>query len=192
MSVTQITRALDAAKVCCERWGLSKTSIDDIAARAGLSRATLYRLFPGGKDTLFEALRQRNLTEFFDQLGRQTGDADGLEDLLVRVVVGATHGMRADEHLALMMAAEPGAVTSELTVDGLPRIIQAATAFLAPLVEPYIDADQACNLADLLARLVISYYLAPSDLVDLGDPTSATTFVRAHVLPFARANPNRS
>jgi len=184
--------ALDAAMACCERWGLSKVSIDDIAAEAGLSRATMYRLFPGGKDTLFENLRQRNTNQFFAELRRQVGDADDFKDLLVRVVVAATHGLRTDEHLAVMLAAEPGVVTSELSVAALPRIINAATTFLAPLVAPYIDAQQARPLADLLARLVISYFLAPSDVVDLGDAGAATVFVRAHVLPFALANPIRS
>lgn len=184
--------ALDAAKVCCERWGLSKVSVDDIAAEAGLSRATMYRLFPGGRDTVFEELRQRNISEFFAALSRDVRGTDNLEDLLVGLVVAATKWLRADEHLALMLAAEPGEISSELSVGGLPRIINAATAFLAPLVAPYIDADQARPLADLLARLVISYFLAPSDVVDLGEIDSATTFVRAHVLPFALANPIRS
>ena len=50
-------RVLDAAKACVERWGMAKLTIDDIANAAGVSRATLYRMFPGGKDVLFEALR---------------------------------------------------------------------------------------------------------------------------------------
>ena len=37
------------------RGGLASLSMDDVAARAGVSRATVYRLFPG-KDALFEAL----------------------------------------------------------------------------------------------------------------------------------------
>ena len=52
-------RVLDAALDCCERWGRSKTTVDDIATEAGISRATLYRMFPGGRDNLFEALRQQ-------------------------------------------------------------------------------------------------------------------------------------
>ncbi len=52
-------RVLDAARRCVDRWGLSKLTIDDVAAEAGVSRATLYRLFPGGKDVMFDALRRR-------------------------------------------------------------------------------------------------------------------------------------
>jgi AcrR family transcriptional regulator len=57
-------RVLDAAKRCCERWGVAKVTVDDIAAESGVSRATLYRLFPGGRDVLYEALRVRETEEF--------------------------------------------------------------------------------------------------------------------------------
>ena len=120
MSAVEV-RVLDAAKACCERWGFEKVTIDDIAAAAGVSRATIYRMFPGGKDVLFEALRVRELEEFFAVLLSRVEGATNLEDLLVRAVVAATAELRADEHLALMLASEPGRTLSELTVEGLPR-----------------------------------------------------------------------
>ena len=69
-------RVLDAAKRCCERWGIDKVTVDDIADESGVSRATMYRMFPGGKDVLFEALRVRELDEFFTRLLRQVEGAD--------------------------------------------------------------------------------------------------------------------
>ena len=176
-------RVLDAAKCCCERWGIAKVSIDDIAAQAEVSRATLYRMFPGGKDVLFDALRVRELEDFFTRLDTHLGKADDLEDLLVRIVVAATDELRHDDHLALMLASEPGDTLCQLTVDGLPRIIRMASLFLAPRVEPYLDRPRAMRLVDLLSRVVISYFLAPSDHVDLGDEDSARAFISAHILP---------
>ena len=176
-------RVLDAAKVCCERWGIEKVTVDDIAAEAGVSRATLYRMFPGGKDVLFDAMRLREMEEFFTRLTEQVAGVDRLEDLVVRLVVTATHELRDDQHLALMLASEPGDTVAELTVEGLPRIIRVATLFLAPLVDPYLPRREAARMVELLARLVISYFLAPSDHVDLGDPESARTFVRTFVIP---------
>jgi AcrR family transcriptional regulator len=177
-------RVLNATKACCERFGVEKVTIDDIAGASGVSRATIYRLFPGGKDVLFEALRVRELEEFFDVLSRRVEGAVDLEDLLVRTVAAATQELRADDHLALMLAAEPGATLSQLTVEGVPRIIRFATAFIAPLADPYLDRADARALVDVLARLVISYFLAPSEAVDLGDERSARAFVRPLLQPF--------
>jgi len=170
-------RVLDAAKRCCERWGIEKVTIEDIAVASGVSRATIYRLYPGGKDVMYEALRVRELEDFFDVLRDRVAGAETVDDLLVRTVVAATQELRADDHLALMLAAEPGATVSELTVDGLPRIIRFATAFLAPMVEPYLGRARARAVIDVLSRLTISYFLAPNADVDLGDEQSARSFL---------------
>jgi AcrR family transcriptional regulator len=183
------TRILDAAKRCCERWGLDRLTVDDIAAEARVSRATLYRLFPGGKDVLFEALRVREINEFFDLLAAEVEGTDNLEDLLVRTVVAATRALRADEHLALMMAAEPGETLSQLTVEGLPRIIRMANVTLTPLVAAYVPQPAAQRLIDVLARLTISYFLAPSADIDLGDEISARQFLRPVIAVLVPANP---
>ena len=177
------TRVLDAAKACCERWGIDKVTVDDIAAAAGVSRATLYRLFPGGKDVLFDALRVRDIEEFFTRLTLGVAGAHTLSDLLVRTVVVATTDLRSDDHLAIMLASEPGDTLDQLTVQGLPRIIRMASLFLAPLVEPYVGRVDSSRLVELLSRLVISYFLAPSDHVDLGDAESARQFISTYILP---------
>jgi AcrR family transcriptional regulator len=180
-------RILDAAKACCERWGFAKVTIDDIAAESGVSRATLYRLFPGGKDVLFDALRVRELEEFFAVLASQVEATDNLEDLLVASVVAATRELEADQHLALMMASEPGEALSQLTVAGLPRIIRMATVTLTPLVASYVPPSTATRLIDVLARLTISYFLAPSADVDLSDEASARAFLHPVIAVLAPA-----
>jgi AcrR family transcriptional regulator len=52
------SRILDTALELVGRHGLAELSMDELAATAGVSRATLYRLFPG-KEALFTALVQR-------------------------------------------------------------------------------------------------------------------------------------
>lgn len=195
------TRILDAAKHCCEQWGVAKVTIDDIAASSGTSRATIYRLFPGGKDVLFEALRVRELTDFFDALTAAVVSADdrqpvddadaeaSFEALIVRLVTTATAELRDDRHLAIMLATEPGDTLGQLTVAGLPRIIRVATDYLVPLVKPYIEPADPALLIDLLVRLTISYFLAPSELVDLGDPQSATAVIRPALRAYLTTNP---
>jgi AcrR family transcriptional regulator len=186
-STSLVDRVLDATQRCFEKWGMAKVTVDDIATEAGLSRATIYRLFPGGKDVLFEALRVRELEDFFAALRAHVEGAATLEELLVRTVVSATRELRDDEHLAVMLAAEPGATLGQLTVEGVPRIIRFAAAFIAPLADPFLDRSRSRELIDVLARLVISYFLAPSEIVDLGDEESARAFLVPLLAPYVES-----
>ena len=186
------TRVLDAAKSCTAKWGIAKVTIDDIAGEAGVSRATLYRMFPGGKEVMFDALRVRELEDFFTRVGTEVDGHDDLENLLVRIVGVATRELRDDQHLSLMLASEPGDTLGQLTVEGLPRIMRVATLFLVPMVDHYLPRRESVRLVELLARLVISYFLAPSDLVDFGDAESAREFLRLFVLPAFQSSVVRS
>ena len=176
-------RVLDAARACCEGYGMDRVTVDDIAAEAGISRATLYRLFPGGKDVLFESLRTRESLAFFVKLRDQVSAADDFEDVVVSVLVAATRALREDEHLKITLASRPGEVLYELQVTDVAHIVELATEFLSPLVAPSIGAARSSELAEWLTRVVLSYFLSPSSRVDLGDRASAARFARAFVLP---------
>jgi hypothetical protein len=145
----------------------------------------LYRAFPGGKEVLLEALRVRELELFFTTLRAHAEGESTLEDTIVRCMVVATSELRNDQHLALMLAAEPGEVATQLTVQGVPRIVRVATAYLTPLLEPYLSRKEAADVVEVLARMVISYFLAPSSRFDFTNEHQARAFVRAHV-PFTQ------
>lgn len=57
---------LDAAQGCFLRFGFSKTSLDDIAREAKLSRPLLYRKYPN-KEAIFAALYDRVFRVQFDK-----------------------------------------------------------------------------------------------------------------------------
>ena len=162
---------------------MDRVTVDDIAAEAGISRATLYRLFPGGKDVLFEALRTRESLAFFLNLRDHVSAAGGFEDVVVSVLVAATRALREDEHLKITLASRPGEVLYELQVTDVAHIVELATEFLTPLVAPSIGTARASELAEWLTRVVLSYFFSPSREVDLADRASATRFARAFVLP---------
>ncbi|MFM7094474.1 MAG: hypothetical protein ACKOYL_07965, partial [Actinomycetota bacterium] len=48
---------------------------------------------------------------------------------------------------------------------------------LTPLAEQYISHDAATQIVEVLARLVISYFLAPSTQVDFTDYASVRQFL---------------
>jgi AcrR family transcriptional regulator len=172
---------LDATKKAIERWGVERLTINDVCDVANISRATLYRAFPGGKEVLLEALRVREAETFFTTLRAHAEGETTLEDTIVRCMVVATTELRSDQHLALMLAAEPNEVLSQLTVQGVPRIVRVATTYLTPLLEPYLSRKEAADLVEVLARMVISYFLAPSTHYDFTKESNARAFVRTHV-----------
>ena len=173
---------LDATKTAIERWGVERLTINDVCDAAKVSRATLYRAFPGGKEVLLEALRVREAETFFTTLRAHAEGESTLEDTIVRCMVVATTELRNDQNIALMLAAEPNEVLSQFTVAGVPRIVRVATTFLTPLLEPYLSRKEAANLVEVLARMVISYFLAPSSQFDFTNEADARAFVRSHVL----------
>ena len=81
-------RIVDATLRCLARQGLAKTTIDDIAREAKLSRATLYRTFPGGKDAIVAAVVETEVARLFSSLAVVMGEAADLEDVLVAGMVG--------------------------------------------------------------------------------------------------------
>jgi AcrR family transcriptional regulator len=100
-------RILDAALVLVGRWGVTKTSLADVAKAAGCSRATVYRAFPGGKTHLFQALGLRELTTYSEAVIEVIDLADDLEDALTRGLVVATRLIHDHEAAQFILEHEP-------------------------------------------------------------------------------------
>ncbi len=76
-NVARETRILDAAAALISRLGYSKTSINDIAAEAGISKGAVYLHF-SSKEALFEALILRESERVLVEVARaMTLDPDG-------------------------------------------------------------------------------------------------------------------
>ena len=172
-----------AVDSCVTQWGWDKVTMDDICVTAGVSRATVYRLFPGGRDVLFEAVRLGKLEDFFTAMRAHVEGSESLEDLLVRCIVIASIELQHDEHLAMMLASVPGETLGDLTVSGLGRIVRVATAFITPLTDEFIPGDESVLIVDVMCRLVISSYLSPSSTIDFTNEDAARHFVQRFVLP---------
>ena len=62
-------RIIDATLDAWPIHGTAKTTVDDIARAAGVSRATVYREFPGGRDELLAAVVDTEVARLFSALG---------------------------------------------------------------------------------------------------------------------------
>ena len=177
-------RMVDAALRCIERWGLAKTSMDDIAREANVSRATVYRVFPGGKDRLVETVVQHELGRLFHEAESEARRAETLEDL---VCVGVDVAMRTlTGHAALnyMVHHEPEAVLPLFAFHRLAPLLADIAELSRPHLARFLPDDAIAPAAELLARVVLSYSFSPSSgCADPRDPRSIRRLVRTYLLP---------
>lgn len=177
-------RVMHAALSCIARFGLSKTTLDDIARESGVSRATIYRAFPGGRDTLFDAVLTAEIQRFFEELRVDLDPCEELEDLLVAGFGGAMRFLLDHAALGSIISLEPVLLVPELLFHRLETVLRLASAFATPYLEPHLGSpDDAADAAEHLVRIVLSYTLHPSDRVDPRDDESLRRLVRRHVLP---------
>jgi AcrR family transcriptional regulator len=92
---------LDATEACFARHGLDKTTIDDIAAEAGLSRSMLYRHFRG-RDELLTGVLARLTDRFTADLADRVDDHVTLGGLIVEAMTAVVVTARSDPTIARM------------------------------------------------------------------------------------------
>lgn len=139
VSQTSENLALDAARESIMAVGWSRTTLTDIARRAGLSRMTLYRRWPE-MNALLGDLMTREWVALVAQPAQQ-GDAPQPETHLERLVTGITSTVRAlranelftriielDPHMLLPYLLERPGRSQDLVLDILVAAIEAGQA----------------------------------------------------------------
>lgn len=160
-------RILDAASELFTTLGVRRVSVDDIAARSGVGRTTVYRRFDG-RNQIVEAVLAREVHRFFTSILASTAHVERFEDLVVESFLT---GLRASEAslLAALVRAEPE-LLALLTIDG-GAVVAAARDFLVAAYGPS-DAPVAM-VAEVLVRLAISLVLTPETSIPLHDDAAA-------------------
>jgi AcrR family transcriptional regulator len=176
-------RIVDGALRCVAQQGIAKTRVDDIAREAGLSRATLYRTFPHGKEGILAAVVETELARLFSSLAVAMGEAGDLEDVLVAGMVTSARWLRSHEALGYLLAHEPGAVLPFVTFGGMDRLLLVAGDLAAPFFARWLEPDQASRAAEWAVRIVMAYCANPAPDTDLTDPDDARALVCTFVLP---------
>ena len=157
MPVDVRERILEATFACVARYGLAKTTVEDAAREARLSRATVYRHFPGGRDQLIAEVISWEARRFFARLAAAVSGTPGFAPLLEDALLFAHRAVEDHEVLQKVLQTEPEVLTTQLTVEST-RLLDLVRGFLVPYLEreelrPGVEAVDA---ADYVARLVLS------------------------------------
>jgi AcrR family transcriptional regulator len=175
-------RIIEAAYSCVSRWGIAKTTVEDAAREAGVSRATVYRYFPGGREELVGAVISWEQLRFFARLYEEVRDAGSLEAVMERGLAFARRAIENHEVLQRVLQTEPELLLPKLTVDAA-KVVDLVAGFLAPYLEKEdrVGAPDTRRAADFLARMVLSYISSPGRY-DLANPAEVADLVRTELL----------
>lgn len=154
-------RIIDAAEACFSHFGVAKTTLEDIAAEAGVSRATVYRYFDGGRDEIILAVVLREANMFLAALRRRVQRQSNLADAIVEGILFTVAAVRDNEHLALLFAPEVAAQTT--TIAGASTaLFELTTDFLRPIFDQARAEGQlregvvAEDAAEFVLRMILS------------------------------------
>jgi len=181
------TRILDAAYEQFRRVGIQRSTMEDVARRAGISRITVYRRF-ATKDALVEHVVRREFRRYFEQFLVDIQQADTPADRVVLGFVGSLRAFRRNPLIGGLIEAEPDLFVLSIVGDG-GRTVATVSQFvagqirreqLAGNVSPDVDADL---VAELMVRISASFLAIPSPLVDLDDDAQLAALARRFLVP---------
>ncbi|MFG3109542.1 TetR/AcrR family transcriptional regulator [Streptomyces tendae] len=183
-------RILDAALEQFTVLGLRRSSMDDVAKRAGVSRVTVYRRF-GTKDTLVEQTLLRENSRFFQRLDQAVAALPTMEERVVEGFVVALRHTRAHPLFGGLLRLEPEVVLPYLTVHGgssLAATVDYLTGHLRRAQQAEgRPGDDPRPVAELMVRVAVSFLLNPASCIEMDDEDQARAFARRYLAPLLNA-----
>ncbi|UNB50142.1 TetR/AcrR family transcriptional regulator [Mycolicibacterium sp. YH-1] len=184
------SRILDAALEQAELVGIRRMTMEDVARRSGVGRATLYRRFPT-KDALIDALVLAEARRYLDGSAHARSRADTLEDRLVYGTVFTVTFLREHTLLKKLLRTEPETILPSLTIDA-GAILDFATAHSAALLRTDLYGTSTTTpaqerhlrtVAELHTRLTLSFIVTPHTGIKLTTIGDTRAYVRTYLLP---------
>ena len=168
-------------------YGLRRTTVDVVARRAGVSRATLYRRFRD-KDALVQAVLVRESRRFFGSVADAVAGLTAPQERLVEGFVVGVRYAREDRLLNRLLASDPEALLPYLTTNGA-LVVAAARDFLVQQAPDAPVGDRtAAGVAEVFVRLAISFTLLPQSAIPLDSDEEVRDFARGYLAPLMRSD----
>jgi AcrR family transcriptional regulator len=159
-------RLLNAAEVCFERFGLRRTTIDDVAREAKVSRSTVYRYFDGRGDLIVAAYMRESdaVNERVKALMSKPGP---FAERLIKASMRSIESIRQGKYLPLMLTPE-GAMLASKAVTASSAFYDTMRETMGPFVEqakldgevrPDVELD---NFNEWMLRIIFSFAMFDS------------------------------
>jgi AcrR family transcriptional regulator len=183
-------RILDAAYEVFCRIGIQRSTMEDVARRAGVSRITVYRRF-ATRGALVDQVIRREIRRYFDQFLVDIERAETAADRVVLGFVSSLRAIRRNPLIGGLMALDPNALVPSTIGDG-GRTLATVREFVARQLRREQEAGNVAGdvnvdlVAELMVRVCSSFLMIPSHIVDLDDDEQLADLARQFLVPMLR------
>ncbi|MFI6290303.1 TetR/AcrR family transcriptional regulator [Nonomuraea sp. NPDC050790] len=176
-------RLIQAALECVAAYGYRKTSLSDVAARAGVSRATVYRAF-GSKDRMGELVVRHEGARFIEQIAEIFASAAPPEEQIARSVEFALEFTGGHDVLQRMLMEEPEELFTMLIerpghTAFITFLTQGMTPFLAAGPHAHLLRVTPEQAVEFTTRVILSLIAHPT--TSLGGSAEIARFIWAAI-----------
>lgn len=177
---------LDAAREQFMTFGLRRSTVDDVAKRAKVSRVTVYRRI-GNKDSLVSACLLREYRNFVVDVDEAVAALPTMEDRLVAGFVTVLKHIREHPLVGGLLRLEPETMLPFLTLESGPAFL-AMRGYLADRLRHAQRAEgrpetDPTPVAELMVRITVSFLLNPVSCFELDDDEQVRAFARRCLVP---------
>ena len=181
-AATTRDRLMDAVVACVDRDGLAGFALEDVAVAAGMSRATIYRHFTGGRDQLIRETVTREVGRFWRRLAEAVSSHPDIENRLVHGVMEASRIVKEYDLLQRLLDVEPEQILPAL-MSSEPLVQQVLRDYTRDLLDSPdllegVDLDEA---ADYVTRMLLAH-IGTAGQWDMSDEAQVRRLVRTQFL----------
>ncbi|MFJ9848220.1 TetR/AcrR family transcriptional regulator [Streptomyces sp. NPDC101150] len=179
-------KILDAAREQFMTFGLRRSTVDDVAKRASVSRVTVYRRV-GNKDELVQQVLLREYRLFVAEVDAAVAGLPTMEERMVEGFAAILRLIRGHPLIGGLMRLEPETMLPYLTLESGPSFL-AMRGYLAGHLRRAQRAEGRAEsdptpVAELMVRITVSFLLNPVSCFALDDDEQARGFARRYLTP---------
>ncbi len=144
---------LDAVQACVLAVGVRRTTMTDVARRAGVSRMTLYRRY-ADVTSLLQALMTREFTQIIGEVEAEVADLPSTRDRLVEAAVAGVDRLTRHRLFLRIVDVDPELLLPYITTRRGAFQRAAVEVFASRLADGVADGSIAVDDPDAAARTI--------------------------------------
>ncbi|MEW5811057.1 MAG: TetR/AcrR family transcriptional regulator [Actinomycetota bacterium] len=178
-------RIIDAVLELAAITGLRKLSMDEVARRAGLGRATVYTYFPG-RDALLSAAITEELSRLTAAVAEAVADLAEPDDRLVHGFARAYRYLRDHAPLQAILRINPDVLVPYVITESRDTLNVGKELLDASLDLDDLRESSRSALTEHMARLLHTLMLVPTNTFGLEEPDGPERYARDFLVPVKR------